>query len=221
MALIKACVEKCRDEKMLAWLYDEDRWPSGAAGGLLTQDPQYRARHLLLTTKPYGEGQAEAGLDSSARSARSENGTLLACYDVQLDENGCLTGARRIAETAKSGGTEMVRLSGNRPSQSVVQQPDLRQYAWIPLRCKSSWRSPTNAIWKPSARSFGGVVPAIFTDEPQFSHKSALAFARDGKRTCSCPGRTICRKPSGRPTERSCWSICRSCSGSCRRERFL
>ena len=32
MALIKACVEKCRDEKMLAWLYDEDRWPSGAAG---------------------------------------------------------------------------------------------------------------------------------------------------------------------------------------------
>ena len=104
MALIKACVEKCRDEKMLAWLYDEDRWPSGAAGGLLTKDPQYRARHLLLTTKPYGEGQAEAGLDSSARSARSENGTLLACYDVQLDENGCLTGAKRIAATEEAAG---------------------------------------------------------------------------------------------------------------------
>ena len=43
MALIRACVEKCRKEKMLAWLYDEDRWPSGAAGGLLTKDPQYQA----------------------------------------------------------------------------------------------------------------------------------------------------------------------------------
>ena len=31
MDLIRACVEKCRDEGMLAWLYDEDRWPSGAA----------------------------------------------------------------------------------------------------------------------------------------------------------------------------------------------
>lgn len=31
MELIQACVEKCRKEHMLAWLYDEDRWPSGAA----------------------------------------------------------------------------------------------------------------------------------------------------------------------------------------------
>ena len=33
MALVRACVEKCKQESMLAWLYDEDRWPSGAAGG--------------------------------------------------------------------------------------------------------------------------------------------------------------------------------------------
>ena len=41
MDLISACVDKCREEQMLAWLYDEDRWPSGAAGGLVTKDKQY------------------------------------------------------------------------------------------------------------------------------------------------------------------------------------
>ena len=53
MSLVKACVEKCRENKMLAWLYDEDRWPSGAAGGLLTKELQYRARHLLFTAYPH------------------------------------------------------------------------------------------------------------------------------------------------------------------------
>ena len=55
MAAVKACTEYARDNEMLAWLYDEDRWPSGAAGGLVTQDPQYRARYLLFTPFPYGE----------------------------------------------------------------------------------------------------------------------------------------------------------------------
>ena len=57
MELIQACVEKCRKEHMLAWLYDEDRWPSGAAGGMVTKEQRYRARHLLFTANPYGEQQ--------------------------------------------------------------------------------------------------------------------------------------------------------------------
>ena len=56
MSLVKACVEKCRENKMLAWLYDEDRWPSGAAGGLLTKELQYRGtcclRHTRIPAKP-------------------------------------------------------------------------------------------------------------------------------------------------------------------------
>jgi len=49
MGIVQACVEKARKEKMLAWLYDEDRWPSGAVGGILTKDLKYRIRYLLLT----------------------------------------------------------------------------------------------------------------------------------------------------------------------------
>jgi len=33
MSLIMTCIQKAEEEDMLSWLYDEDRWPSGAAGG--------------------------------------------------------------------------------------------------------------------------------------------------------------------------------------------
>ena len=34
MEMVKACCDKAEQEHMLAWLYDEDRWSSGPAGGL-------------------------------------------------------------------------------------------------------------------------------------------------------------------------------------------
>ena len=49
MALIRACCDKATDEDMLAWLYDEDRWASGSAGGSVTADPRFRRRSLCLS----------------------------------------------------------------------------------------------------------------------------------------------------------------------------
>lgn len=40
---------------MESWLYDEDRWPSGSAGGKVTVDPQYRKRDLILYEMPADE----------------------------------------------------------------------------------------------------------------------------------------------------------------------
>ena len=43
MECIKAVVDDAKDSGFLAWLYDEDRWPSGAAGGLVTiPHPEHR-----------------------------------------------------------------------------------------------------------------------------------------------------------------------------------
>ena len=82
MDLIKGCVEKCREENMLAWLYDEDRWPSGAAGGIVTKEEKYRARFLLVTPFPYGSENVEMVEEKHGAVNRSENGKLLACYDI-------------------------------------------------------------------------------------------------------------------------------------------
>lgn len=37
--LINACADKGQSLGLETWLYDEDRWPSGIAGGKVTQDP--------------------------------------------------------------------------------------------------------------------------------------------------------------------------------------
>ena len=81
MDRVKGCVEKAKKENMLAWLYDEDRWPSGAAGGLVTKDYRYRARHLCFTVKPI----SDAGDMNDALTEGKPY--LLAVYDVVLDSD--------------------------------------------------------------------------------------------------------------------------------------
>lgn len=43
------CVKRAKDKGMRAYLYDEDRWPSGVAGGMVTSDRAYAARQLRIT----------------------------------------------------------------------------------------------------------------------------------------------------------------------------
>ncbi len=103
MDLVKACRDKAIKNKMLCYLYDEDRWPSGAAGGIVTRDKRYRARYLLMTPKAYTGESAVAKIDGDAVSARAENGELLARFDVQL-KNGYLDSYRRLADGEPAGG---------------------------------------------------------------------------------------------------------------------
>lgn len=56
---VRACVEKAKSEGMYAYLYDEDRWPSGAAGGKVTKDVEYRSRYLVFTPFSNEERQKE------------------------------------------------------------------------------------------------------------------------------------------------------------------
>lgn len=46
--LTNDCAERAQELGLEAWLYDEDRWPSGTAGGLVTHHPEFRARFLRL-----------------------------------------------------------------------------------------------------------------------------------------------------------------------------
>ena len=52
---IKAAVEEAKQNGMYAWLYDEDRWPSGTAGGRVTKDggDAFRCKGLTLEVIPF------------------------------------------------------------------------------------------------------------------------------------------------------------------------
>ncbi len=60
--LINACADEAKKQGLEAWLYDEDRWPSGSAGGKATVEPKYRMRSLCLKIVPAGEFKWDDGL---------------------------------------------------------------------------------------------------------------------------------------------------------------
>lgn len=181
MDLVKACVDKCRQEGMLAWLYDEDRWPSGSAGGLVTKDIRYRARHLLFTATPYSQDfAANENAETTGRTGRSENGELIACYDVVLDHHGCLLSGKRIAEDKEAEGRKWyayVETDLPNPWYNNQTYANTLDKATIERFIEVTYERYLKTV----GSDFGGVVPAIFTDEPQFTHKSTLGFAEENR----------------------------------------
>ncbi|GAG44241.1 unnamed protein product, partial [marine sediment metagenome] len=83
MKCIKAVVEVSRKIGMNAWLYDEDRWPSGFAGGRVpSQGDKYRAKAL--------------GMEKVTKE-RKLTGEELASFCIKL-KKGKITELRRKGE---------------------------------------------------------------------------------------------------------------------------
>ena len=104
MHLISSCVEEAKSQDMMAYLYDEDKWPSGFAGGLVTKDPKYAIRMAVF---------APASMDIpemyDMNTAITEGKPyLLACYDIELNENGELANYRAIDMNEEAKGTKWV-----------------------------------------------------------------------------------------------------------------
>ena len=181
MSMVKACRDKAEEEGMLAWLYDEDRWPSGAAGGIVTQEESFRARHLLFTPTPYSQtsGTDTTHSDSSACGGRYENGELIASYEINLTD-GTLTSYRRLGEgesAAPGTTTWYAYLEVARPSSWFNDQTYVDTMS--PDAMKRFIEVTHEAYYKEVGESFGTTVPAIFTDEPQFVHKQSLNQAAE------------------------------------------
>ena len=185
MDYIRFCVDTAKEEDMLAWLYDEDRWPSGAAGGKVTDGrPEYARKCLLLTTQPYTpdrphrSARPEPGRGQNC--IRQDNGVLLAVYDVCLNEDGTLRLARRIKETEEASGVKWYAYL-----EHATADPWFNNQAYVDTLKKeaiAAFLSITHdAYYEAVGEDFGGRVPAIFTDEPQFCPKTTLSFAAEKK----------------------------------------
>ena len=181
MELVQHTHEYAKSKDMLTWLYDEDRWPSGAAGGLVTSDENYRIRFLVFSSEElleYG-GSEECSLDSSAKAVRGNNRSFLAKYEVLL-KHGFLADYRRIDKNQEcSEGYDAwyayLEISGNNAwfnNEAYLNTLD-------PSAVKRFLEVTHEAYYRELGDSFGDSIPAIFTDEPQFSPKTILNFAED------------------------------------------
>ncbi|MGN1479327.1 MAG: hypothetical protein ACI4XH_06135, partial [Acutalibacteraceae bacterium] len=155
MSLVKNCVDKAKDKEMLAWLYDEDRWPSGFAGGLVTKDERYRERYIHFTPE------------------KRINDKLLVCYDIELDNDGYLKSYKIIGENDDADYDkwyvyqECFEPDSWHNNQTYVDtlNPDaIKKFVEI-----------THERYKEViGDEFDKTVPAIFTDEPHFVGKKTI-----------------------------------------------
>ena len=162
MAKIRTCVEEARKQKMLAWLYDEDKWPSGFAGGLATEKEENRQRFLLMSPCPPETGQ----------------GKLLARYDVRLDADGHLAGYRRLEPGEEAEGRAWYALE-----RVTTPGPWFHFNGYVdtmnPRAIQDFIRLTHERYAETLGADLGGICPAIFTDEPQMPRKTVLSHATD------------------------------------------
>ncbi|KAK1573642.1 family 2 glycoside hydrolase [Colletotrichum navitas] len=172
------CVEYAQSKGMLAFFYDDDRWPSGVACKRpVKQHLERKAKHILLT--PHPRGSVELGVHcapSSAQAPRSELGYLLARFSITLDENGRLQSSRRLQEDedAEPGGRVWYAYVGtNAPSSGIEGQTRIDTMS---TKAMTRFLESTHKIYeKMTGDKFGTTAPCISTDEPRVTIKTQLS----------------------------------------------
>jgi len=143
---VKATIDECRKLGMEAWLYDEDRWPSGAAGGLVTRNKSYRMRSLQMEILKRAPGKSprllrvfRGRLEDNVFQPDAEGGVFLA-FSVALQEPSSWYNDQTYLDTmSKEAVQEFIR-KGYKPYANEV------------------------------GGEFGKLVPGVFTDEPNYGH---------------------------------------------------
>ena len=199
MSLVRACTDKAKKEEMLAWLYDEDRWPSGAAGGHVTKDPQYRARKVVFApanrtvmAECYKNKITDekpllnvAGELPKTEAIAEGKPYFLAAYDVILDADGYLASYSRIKRNGRAKGTKWVAFCLTQPFSDWYNG-----YCYLDTLSEKAVKrfvEVTHEKYKETVGDeFDKAVPAIFTDEPQFARKQTFERPTD-KKACELP----------------------------------
>ena len=184
MEMVRYAYQKAKEMGITIYLYDEDRWPSGFAGGIVTKEEKYRSRFLTFSPEKLSlnenENIEQKTFDASAKSISSGKRTFLGKYEVIL-ENGFLKSYRffeyddDINEEIKGHiWYAYLEISGESPwfnNQTYVNTLD---YSAVKKFIDTTYE----AYYQEFKNEFGNEIPMIFTDEPQFSFKTVLGFSR-------------------------------------------
>ena len=154
MACIRACAEEASKRGMNAWLYDEDKWPSGFAGGLsVAANPGYRTQYMVcnVTNRPALVAERIATF-----AAREVEGQL-----TNIRPNDTPT----LADSAD-------RVIQFYPQTMALGDAWYQGFAYLDVLNRDAVKAFLESTHEVYAQAvgdeFGRAVPGIFTDEPQF-----------------------------------------------------
>ncbi|MDK1031263.1 MAG: glycosyl hydrolase, partial [Planctomycetia bacterium] len=156
--MIDECTDECRRLGLEAWLYDEDRWPSGAAGGLVTKDPRWRERNLFATVVQPGKRYKAPGKVIRAWAAFVDGAELREPEEVKVAATGAW----------KKGGRQLIVLSVAESSCDSWYNG----YTYLDTMSHKAVQKfievTHDAYAKHCGKEFGKTIPGMFTDEPNY-----------------------------------------------------
>ncbi|MFW6271356.1 MAG: glycosyl hydrolase [Bacillota bacterium] len=158
MKAVKACVDKAEELNMKAWLYDEDRFPSGYAGGLLSKmDNAYRQKYLKMEQKPFSE--------------IAKNDGILKIYCCDL----CNKQIKNVKDVTGYSEKQIKNLQGTALVFRVKYSPrdeNRNNQSYLDLCYKKAVDKFIETTHERYAEivgnKFTSIIPGIFTDEPHF-----------------------------------------------------
>lgn len=168
MEAVKFCTEEAEKQGMYAWIYDEDRWPSGYAGGLvLKEDISLCIRYLQFT-------QIEQEATDSEEEGLAKGLTyFVSAYDVEVDEDGNLASYKRIGRYDEAKFQKWYAFS-KRTDPSGWFNGDTYIDPLNPDAIKKFLEITHELYYRTIGEHFGKVVPSIFFDEPAMAPSCPL-----------------------------------------------
>jgi len=148
MACIAACIDEGKAQGFNAWLYDEDCWPSGSAGGRVPA---------------LGEEYLQKGLtwDDLPPEEIEDDPREIARFAVTEGPDG--TEFTRCIGRVPEGTTRVVRFSYQATQYVDLLSPEVTR-AFI----REQYEPYAARFAQHFGGAFRGTVPGVFTDEPQY-----------------------------------------------------
>jgi hypothetical protein len=179
LALVRDCADYGAKTGLVPWLYDEDRWPSGFAGGLVTSDPTLRIRQLRLTRRACAPGEERPAPVHHSGPLPVRERQFLAAWALQWKDGRILT-SRRIAENENPRSGETVLFAYLEVAPAFSWFNDQQYVDVLSKKAMARFIEVTHEAYaKALGDRLGRTIPAIFTDEPLFRTMTWPASSED------------------------------------------
>jgi hypothetical protein len=165
MNCIRACLEEGRKVNTESWLYDEDKWPSGFAGGKVpAKGDEYKGKYVEIKK-----------ISPEELLSISSDPTSLGIFRIQLSSPTTLKQFKRVSQPKKLKSHEQlfafkVGITEKTNWLNGESYADLLS----PKAVDEFLRVTHDAYAKEFRSEFGEYMPGIFTDEPTFSQLKKL-----------------------------------------------
>lgn len=156
-SLINACADYAEKNGLEAWIYDEDRWPSGTAGGMVTEEARCRIKYIRASIV-----SAEAFEDFTM----PEN--VVEVFSADMD--GMEFSNLQHLDGKPTGNSVLVF-----SIEEMKKHSNYNGYTYVDTMCREAtekFLSLTHEQYKKNCGDrIGKSISGVFTDEP---HRGAL-----------------------------------------------